>query len=84
MSETRAAEAELEELTGGGSAAADEESEEVPAGELYKDMGAKDAIAAIKAAESVEEIAGKEAGESRVTVMRAFEAKMAELTAEEG
>ncbi len=84
MSETRAAEAELEELTGGGSNKTDEESAESPAGDLYKDMTAKDAVAAIKAAETVEDIAGKEAGESRVTVMRAYEAKMAELTEEEG
>ncbi len=76
MSETRAAEAELEELTGGGSS--DEESSE-SAENLFSDMSAKDAVAAIKAAESVDEIAGKEAGEKRVTVLRAFEAKMAEL-----
>ncbi len=82
MSETRAAEAELEELTGGSSEAEGGDVES-PAGELFKDMSAKDAIAAIKAAESVDQIAGKEADESRVTVMRAFEAKMAELTEEE-
>jgi N utilization substance protein A len=76
MSETRAAEAELEELTGGGSS--DEESSE-SAENLFSDMSAKDAVAAIKAAESVDEIAGKEAGEKRVTVLRAFETKMAEL-----
>jgi N utilization substance protein A len=81
MSETRAAEAELEELTGGGNAAGEEA--ETPAVELFKDMAAKDAIAAIKAAESVEDIAGKEEGETRVTVMRALEARTAELAGEE-
>ncbi|MBW2503447.1 MAG: transcription termination/antitermination protein NusA, partial [Deltaproteobacteria bacterium] len=51
MSETRAAEAELEELTGGGNNDAAEEAE---AAELLSAMTAKDAIAFIKAAESVE------------------------------
>ena len=76
MSETRAAEAELEELTGGGSS--DDDSAVAVEG-LFCDMGAKDAIAAIKSAESVDELTGKEEGEKRVTVMRAFEARIAEL-----
>ena len=88
MSETRAAEAELEELTGGGSSAeeeaADQEEAVVASADLFKDMSAKDAIAAIKAAESLVELTGKEEGESRVTVMTAFEAKVAELSSEEG
>ncbi len=82
MSETRAAEAELEELTGGGSSA-EQEDTEVPADGLFKDMTAKDAVAVIKAAESADEIAGKEEDESRVTVMRAFESKMAELAGDQ-
>ncbi len=82
MSETRAAEAELEELTGGGNSA-EQENVEVPAEGLFKDMTAKDAVAFIKAAESAEEIAGKEEDESRVTVMRAFESKMAELAGDQ-
>lgn len=82
MSETRAAEAELEELTGGGSSA-ELENAEVPAEGLFKDMAAKDAVAAIKAAESADEITGKEEGESRVTVMRAFESKMAEFAGDQ-
>lgn len=82
MSETRAAEAELEELTGGGSSA-EQENAEGPEEGLFKDMAAKDAVAVIKAAESADEITGKEEGESRVTVMRAFESKMAELAGDQ-
>ena len=82
ISETRAAEAELEELTGGGSSA-EEAMDDEPAEELFASMSAKDAIALIKSAEAVEDIAGKEEGEKRVTVTRAFEAKMAELSGAE-
>ena len=46
-------------------------------------MGAKDAIALIKSAESIEDLAGKDVGEKRVTVLRALEAKMAELSGAE-
>jgi len=90
MSETRAAEAELEELTGGGRS--DEEAdtevveataEAVAAEGVFSEMTAKDAVEVIKSAESVDELAGREAGETRVTVMRAFEAKMAELSGAE-
>ena len=77
MSETRAAEAELEELTGGGSS--DDESEETGDAELYSAMTAKDAIAAIKSSESVEEMTTMTEGEKRVTVLRAFEVRTAEL-----
>ncbi len=80
ISETRAAEAELEELTGGNRSAEDEA--ETPEG-LFSAMSAKDAVAMIKAAEAIEDIAGKEVGEKRVTVTRAFEAKMAELSSDE-
>jgi len=80
ISETRAAEAELEELTGGNRSAEDEV--ETPEG-LFSAMSAKDAVAMIKSAEAVEDIAGKEVGEQRVTVTRAFEAKMAELSGDE-
>jgi hypothetical protein len=38
------------------------------------------AIAMIKSAESVEDLTGMEEGEKRVTVLRAFEARIAELT----
>jgi len=80
ISETRAAEAELEELTGGNRSAEDEA--EMPEG-LFSAMSAKDAVAMIKSAEAIEDIAGKEVGEKRVTVTRAFEAKMAELSGDE-
>jgi len=80
ISETRAAEAELEELTGGNRSAEDEA--ETPEG-LFSAMSAKDAVAMIKSAEAIEDIAGKEVGEKRVTVTRAFEAKMAELSSDE-
>ena len=80
ISETRAAEAELEELTGGNRSAEDEA--ETTEG-LFSAMSAKDAVAMIKSAEAIEDIAGKEVGEKRVTVTRAFEAKMAELSGDE-
>ena len=80
ISETRAAEAELEELTGGNRSGEDEA--ETPEG-LFSAMSAKDAVAMIKSAEAIEDIAGKEVGEKRVTVTRAFEAKMAELSSDE-
>jgi N utilization substance protein A len=77
MSETRAAEAELEELTGGGSK--DEAADDAGSTELFSAMNAKDAIAFIKEAESAELIRPMAEGESRVTVMRAFEARIEEL-----
>jgi len=82
MSETRAAEAELDELTGGGKSDADPEETEgdEAAAELYSAMSAKDAIAAIKSSESLEELTAMAEGETRVTVVRAFEAKTVELT----
>ena len=80
ISETRAAEAELEELTGGNRSGEDEA--ETPEG-LFSAMSAKDAVAMIKSAEAIEDIAGKEVGEKRVTVTRAFEEKMAELSGDE-
>ena len=79
MSETRAAEAELDELTGGGKSDAEPEETEA-AVELYSAMAAKDAIAAIKSSESLEELTVMVEGETRVTVLRAFEAKTVELT----
>ena len=81
ISETRAAEAELEELTGGNRSGEEDEAE-TPEG-LFSAMSAKDAVAMIKSAEAIEDIAGKEVGEKRVTVTRAFEAKMAELSSDE-
>ncbi len=80
MSETRAAEAELEELTSGLS---DDESEETGDVELYSAMTAKEAIAAINSSELVEEITTMAEGEKRVTVLRAFETRIAELTVAE-
>jgi N utilization substance protein A len=80
MSETRAAEAELDELTGGGNNDAAEETE---AAELLSAMTAKDAIAFIKTAESAEQLTTMAEGEARVTVTRALEARVEELTADE-
>ena len=80
MSETRAAEAELDELTGGGNNDAAEETE---AAEHLSAMTAKDAIAFIKAAESVERLTTMAEGETRVTVTRALESRVEELTADE-
>jgi N utilization substance protein A len=78
MSETRAAEAELEELTGGG--ADDDAVEPESVDELFSALSAKDAIAAIKEIDSAEELVSKAEGETRVTVQRAYEARLAELT----
>jgi N utilization substance protein A len=83
ISETRAAEAELEELTGG-SRSAEEEAEgaEAPA-ELFTAMSAKEAIALFTSAETAEGLAAMAEGETRVTVMRALEAKLADLSGSE-
>ena len=82
MSETRAAEAELEELTGGGSSA--EEKEESDAVEPpLSAMLAKDAIELVKSIESAEELSARAEGETRVTVQRAVEARLSELSAAE-
>jgi N utilization substance protein A len=82
VSETRAAEAELEELTGGGRS--DEvPAEAEPAEELFSAMSAKDAIEVIKTLESPEELARKAEGEKRVTVQRALESRLTELTGAE-
>ena len=77
ISETRAAEAELEELTGGNRT--DDAVEETAAEELFSSMPAKDAIEVIKASESAEELTIRAEGETRVTVQRALEARLAEL-----
>ena len=81
MSETRAAEAELDELTGGGSN--NDAAEEAEAAELLSAMTAKDAIAFIKTAESAEQLTTMAEGETRVTVTRALEARVEELAADE-
>jgi N utilization substance protein A len=81
MSETRAAEAELDELTGGGSK--DDAVEETEAAELLSAMTAKDAIAFIQTAESDEQLTTMAEGETRVTVTRALEARVEELAADE-
>ena len=81
MSETRAAEAELDELTGGGSN--NDAAEEIEAAELLSAMTAKDAIAFIKTAASAEQLTTMAEGETRVTVTRAFEARVEELSAVE-
>ncbi len=84
MSETRAAEAELDELTGGGSNNdAAEEAEEAEDAELLSAMTAKDAITFIKTAESAEQLTTMAEGETRVTVTRALEARVEELSAVE-
>lgn len=81
ISETRAAEAELEELTGGGT---DEESKETKVvAELFSEMTAKGAIAAIELAESIDEITRMAEGETRVTVLRALDTKVVALTGPE-
>jgi N utilization substance protein A len=78
MSETRAAEAELEELTRG--SGSEEDAAGAVASEPLTAMSAKDAIAVVKAAESVDEISRLAEGETRVTVLRASESRVAELT----
>jgi len=82
ISETRAAEAELEELTRGSGGAEEPAAEDVAA-DLPGAMSAKDAIDKIKASTSVEEINAMVEGETRVTVLRASEARTAELTSAE-
>ncbi len=89
MSETRAAEAELEELTGGGAAADAQDNAESAADaeevvDTYTEMPAKDAISAIEACETATELEAKITGESRVTVQRAYEKRIAELNEAEG
>ncbi len=81
MSETRAAEAELDELTGGGSK--DDDAEETESADLLSAMTAKDAIAFIKTAESEEQLTTMAEGETRVTVTRALEARAEELVADD-
>jgi N utilization substance protein A len=83
MSETRAAESELEELTRTGGGKEDSSDSEVTADNLFRTMTAKDAITAINSADTVEEITTIVEGEKRVTVLRAFEARMSELTGAE-
>lgn len=78
MSETRAAEAELEELTRG--SGSEEDAAGAVASEPLTAMSAKDAIAVVKAAESLDEITRLAEGETRVTVLRASESRVAELT----
>ncbi len=80
MSETRAAEAELDELTGGGKADAAEEAEPV---ELLSAMPAKDAITFIGEAESAEQLRAMAEGETRVTVTRALDSRIEALSAVE-
>lgn len=81
ISETRAAETELEELTGGNSQ--DVAAEVEATADLFSAMGAKDAIAAIKGAESADEITAMAEGETRVTVLRAVEDQLAVLSGTE-
>ncbi len=81
ISETRAAEAELEELTGSGN---DEDSAETEAAAvLFSEMSAKDAVAEINLAESADDLMIRAEGEKRVTVLRALEARSAALTGTE-
>lgn len=79
MSETRAAEVELEELTSAHRESAAEQ-EDGPA----REMLAKDAIEHIRQAEDAEELERWIEGDSRVTVLRAYEARLAELAGTTG
>ena len=87
MSETRAAEAELEELTGTlkneseGQGETEGVAEETSVTGLFKDIPAKEAIEQIKRASSAEELESRIAGETRVTVQRACEDQLAVLGA---
>ena len=83
MSETRAAEAELEELTGGGSSSAEEKEESDAVEQSLSAMLAKDAIELVKSIESAEELSARAEGETRVTVQRAVEARLSEMSAAE-
>jgi len=78
MSETRAAEAELEELTSG-SREEGAEADEADAALKTSELSAKDAIAFIKETESLAELEQAVAGDERVTVQRAYESRCAEL-----
>ncbi len=82
MSEARAAEIELEELTSANREDAEAGDGEVE--ELAKNMAAKDAIAFIEEAVSVDELEHWIEGDSRVTVLRAYEARVAEQSDSDG
>lgn len=82
MSEARAAEIELEELTSANREDAEAGDGEVE--ELAKNMAAKDAIAFINEAVSVDELEHWIEGDSRVTVLRAYEARVAEQSDSDG
>ncbi len=81
MSESRAAEIELEELTSANREEAEAESGAAtePGEVLATDMPAKDAIAFIAEAESAEQLERWIENDHRVTVRRAYEARLAEL-----
>ena len=84
MSETRAAEAELDDLTAGEQEEGETADEADDAGEgieSTRGMPAKEAIALIQETDDLEAFKPRMAGENRVTVLRAFEEKAAELTA---
>ncbi|MDT8441314.1 MAG: transcription termination factor NusA [Desulfuromonadales bacterium] len=88
MSETRAAEAELEDLSGSpqGEETAEPGAETVavePGAVSFCDLSAKEAIEAIRATESLPELEERMAGEARVTVQRAYDARLEELTTDE-
>jgi N utilization substance protein A len=76
MSESRAAEIELEEQ-----ALAAREAAETAAAPATVDLPAKEAIVVVKAAGDLAELEQLLAGEERVTVLRAGEARRAELAA---
>lgn len=83
MSETRAAESELEELTSANRDEGEAEGDDaVPAADgeqaLSKDLAAKDAITFISEAATVDELQPWIEGDERVTVLRAYEARIAE------
>jgi N utilization substance protein A len=79
MSESRAAEIELEEQALASREAAEAADESAVNGTV--DLSAKDAIVVVKAAADLAELEQLLAGEERVTVLRAGEARRAELAA---
>jgi len=84
MSETRAAELEQEERTGGAAAEApaDEAETDEVTGASSRELSAKEAIALIKELPDEAALNDILAGEERVTVLRAAESRKAELAGE--
>ena len=81
MSETRAAEAELDELTAGEQDAEEVSGEEAEELGSTREMPAKEAIALIQETDDLEAFKPRLEGENRITVLRALEERTAELEA---